>query len=522
MAAGRHDQARPDRLNPLPLLLAAGVATFAAAAGVLPRWPGALHFVALPPLDLMADVRALLVYAPNVPVFVLGTGLAVAARSALLAWMLGPLTRRRFLYALRFYLIVVPFAGLAAAMFHATGAVLYYGLFWFGLIVTLLILTLTAAAVWMDPPQLRSGFKLAFRHGLRAGTLGAYLLMLTALGYLADVTAPWGPAVLVILSAGATYLAAQMLYADPGFRLLRRGLAALPAAGILALVLVVQQGPTEPPSADLPTDPNPGSIMLMSGIDSRSGSGAILELNPHFMGWACEQTFYYSYAGPGNGQPQREAFCEITHGTPYEREDTLRSTEELVPFLEAQTAEMPAPGVVAGHSQGVWLVWEAAADDRLPNVERIVLVGAFPHNPIPYLHWDERGQGRMSRLTVSLVEGIGRPGGTSVFRADSPLGREWLGHPSAVTETLERPLPDQISALSVTSVFDLPLMKHGYRIDGATDACPVPVLHPDLPYSPEFQQHVQRFATGQPPDDHCPFWRTSIGPLFRHFSAVSP
>ena len=510
-----------DRLSPLPLLIVAAAVTIAAATNLLARWPGTLHFVALPPLDQMADLRALLIYAPNLPVFVVGVGLSLAGRAAIMAWMLGGLNRQRFWYALRFYLVVFPFSALTAVMFYNTGAVLFYGLFWFALVAALVTIGFTSAAPWLAPYRLRSGFAAAARSGFRAGTIGAYLLVLTLLGYLADVTAPVGPVLLVVASAGVTFAAAQMLYADPGFRVARRAAAVLPAAGIVALVVIAQQGPGAAQGAPEPEVPLPGSIMLMSGIDSRSGSGAILEIAPQAMGWTCEQAFYFSYAGPGDGQPQEDAMCTITEGAPYEREDTLRSTADLVEALEAQTSRMTPPGVVAGHSQGVWLVWQAAAENRLPNVETIVLVGAFPQNPIPYPAWGESGAGRVGRMAVSLLEGVARPGGTSVFRADSPLGREWLGHPSAIEQTLAQPLPDQISALSVASVFDLPLMRDGYAIDGAVDACPVPVIHPNLPYSDEFQQTVNRFVQGEPLDG-CPFWRTSVGSLLRHFAAVAP
>lgn len=507
--------------RPLALMLLSLVVAGAAAAGLLPRWPGTLHFVALPPLDLMADMRALLIYSPSIPIFMLGLMTSLAIRSAALAWALGGLDRRRFGYALRFYLVVLPFSALAAGMFYAAGAVLFYGLFWFGLITALTLVAFTAAAPWMVSGSVGASFAVAARGLFRSGTVGAYLLTLTVLAYIADRTSPVGPVALVPVSAVMTLSAGYVLRVNPGLRVFRRFAALLAVAGLSALILVAELGPAGPPRGPVPENPLEGSIMLMSGIDSLSGSGAILEIDPHFMGWTCERTFYYSYAGPGDGQPQRVAKCPINHGAPYEREDTLRSTEQLVSFMEAQTRAMSAPGTVAGHSQGVWLVWEAATQNRLPNVESVVLVGAFPRNPIPYPEWDAAGPGRVGRRALSLIEGAARPGGTSVFKADSPLGREWLGHPDAIENTLAEPLPSGLSALNVPSVFDLPLIPEGHRIAGAIEACPIPVIHPNLPYSAEFQRNVTAFVTDEDPTG-CPFWRAQIGPLFHHFSAVAP
>lgn len=517
-SARPEDRSRP---RPLALILLTVAVTGAAVFGLLPRWPGTIHFVALPPLDLMADLRVLYIYSPNPVVLAVGLVASLGIRSMVLAWMLGGVNRKLFGYALRFYLAALPLAALAAAMFYGAGAVLYYGLFWFALVATLVLFTLTAAAPWQASERLRTGLARAIRHGFRAGTVGAYLLALVVIGYAAELWAPVGTVVLVPASALLTYGAAYLLRVDPGYRLARRTAAGVAAAGLAALVLVAQSGPPGPPLAPVPEDPLEGSVMLMSGIDSLSGSGAILEIDPHYMGWTCEQAFYYSYAGPGDGQPRRFARCPITHGAPYQRADTLSGTEKLVSYMTAQVEEMISPATVAGHSQGVWLVWEAAARDVLPNVESIVLVGAFPQNPVPYPTWDEPGPGWAGRRVLSLLEGAARPGGTSVFEADSPLGREWLGHPTAIEDTLDQPLPEDISALNVPSVFDLPLMPGGYRVEGATDTCPVPVIHPDLPYAREFQNNVRRFVTDQPIES-CPFWREQVGPLFHHFSAVAP
>jgi hypothetical protein len=509
------------RLDWRPLGVLAAAVTALAAAGVLPRWPGLLHAVALPPLDLVNDVGALLVHATGWPTFALGVAAAVVVRSAVLALLLGGLTRARLLWALRFYLTVLPFAALAAGLLYGAAAVLFYGLFWAGLLVALLLAAGACAAPWAAPGRLRSGFAASAGAGLRLGTVGAYLALLTGLGALAEQGGPVAAVLLVPVSAALTLAAVHVLTVDPGWRAVRRALAVLPAAGVVAVGVAVARGPAAPPpGGDVPA-PRAGSPALMSGIDSRSGSGAMLEIDPTGLGWTCDRTRYLSYAGPGDGQPQADARCPIRTGAPYGPEDTLRSRHQLVPFLEQQLQDAPEPVVVATHSQGVWLVWDAASQGRLPRASALVLVGAFPDHGVAYPA-DARGKGpgRVGRRLLDAVAEMPRPGGTTAFAPDSPLGSEWLGSPGAVKDVLDRPLPGPLRAVSIPSAFDLPLMRDTHRLPGAVDACPVPVIHPNLPYAPELHDVVVRFVDGRPLPP-CPPWRTLPGTLLRHW-AVPP
>ncbi|UGY94618.1 hypothetical protein [Streptomyces gobiensis] len=503
-----------------------------AATGVLPRWPGLIHLVALPPLDLIADLRILMVVSPSHPVFVAGLALSLAVRVTVLALLLGGLDRRRLGYAIRFYLVVLPPALIAAALLLGAGATLYFGLFWMGLVAALTTVAVTATAGWSTPPRLAAGFAAAVRHGLRLGTVGAYVVVLAALGAIADLTGPTGAVVLVPVSALLTLTAARLLRMDPplrpepsprvrwsavGLRLTRRAIAGVGAAAVAALVVVMVTGPTGPPRAPEPDTPRRGSLMLMSGVDSSSGNGAILEIDPHFSGYTCEQTYYFSYAGPGRGQPRNAALCPITTGAPYQAADTLRSTNELVDALEAQLAGLPPPVVLVTHSQGVWITWEAALRDRLPNVGALVLIGPFPENPVPYPPRGKQGVSRLAADVTWLISRWSRPGGTSVFTPDSPLSREWLAHPTAIAETLAGRPPPDIRVLSVPSVFDTPLMPAGPSLRWATDLCSIPVIHPNVPYSAEFQRSLTRFLDHEP-QSPCPLWRRAVGPLFRPFS----
>jgi hypothetical protein len=512
---------RPDaRVDPRPLAAVAALAVALAALGVLPRWPGLVHVVALPPLDLVSEFGFLLVHAGGWPVLAAGAAAAVLVRSAVLALLLGGLTWRRYLLALRFYLLVAPLSFLAAGLLYGAAAVMLYALFWAGLALVLLLLGATAALPWGAGERLRSAAAASARSGFRLGTVGCYLALLLAVGAAADVGGPVAAVLLVPVSAALTWAAATALVADPGWRAVRRAVAALPAAGVVVVLAVVALGPAAPPApAGEAPDAREGSLLLMSGIDSSSGSGAILEIDPRTLGWTCETTRYFSYAGPGEGQPQGDALCPIPSGAPYGPQDTLRSRDELIPFLEQQVADMPPPVVVATHSQGVWLVWEAAASGRLPGVETVVAVGAFSDSGVAYPagEGEEGAPGWAGRELRVRAADLPRPGGTTVFEPDSPLGQEWLGDPQAVRDVLARPLPEGMRALSVASSFDLPLMRGTHRLPGAVDACPVPVVHPNLPYAEDLHEAVRRFLDGEQPAS-CPPWRTAPGPVLRHFS----
>jgi hypothetical protein len=263
-------------------------------------------------------------------------------------------------------------------------------------------------------------------------------------------------------------------------------------------------------------EPREGSVMVMSGIDSASGVGAIFEVDPRAVGYICGQAHHYSYAGPGDGAPQREALCPIRSGAPYEADDTYRSLDDLVPWFAEQVADLPPPVTVVTHSQGVWVVHEALTTDQAPGVDRVVYVGPFPDNWVGYPPDDERGSGIVGRGFLRLISGVARPGGTAAFSPDQPLAEELLASPEAVETLMRRPPPDDVQILSVKSVFDLPLIQTR-NLPYARNACPVPTIHPNLPYSPEFHGNVHNFLDSDPVGRHCPPLYTVLGPALRPF-----
>ena len=119
-----------------------------ALVGLIPRWPGLVQEVALPPLDFLADVRVLMARAPSVPVFAVEVVAALVVRAAVLATVLG-FSRRRFTFAVRFYLAALVPALLASGLDFSGRAILYAYLIWAGLLIVIATFFVLGAAPWV-------------------------------------------------------------------------------------------------------------------------------------------------------------------------------------------------------------------------------------------------------------------------------------------------------------------------------------------------------------------------------------
>jgi hypothetical protein len=481
-----------------------------AAVGAAPWWPTVATAVALPPLDLFHDLRLLLSATPGRAEFAAGLAIVLVARAALLAWLLSGLFRRPVREALgftaRFYgLALVPMT-IAAIAAYAAGATLFYLLFWVGLGLAAVTFVLLAPAPWQLSLRV-------WRGGAGMITAVAYLGLLAVVSAVADVNVALGLAASAALTLGAVAVLVT------GRFLVARGVVA-GLAGVTTALLVwtVASGPAEP-EYDIAFDAVPrqdGSLVIMSGIDSASGDGAIFEVHPRALGFSCGQTYYYSYAGPGDGAPQREAACPIRTGAPYEPIDTYRSPRQLTPWFVTQIERLPPPVTVVTHSQGVWVAHHAIAAGAVPAVDRVVYLGPFPDSWVRYPVGDERGAGRVGAAALDWL--TGQPLVEAEFSAGAPLSRDVLSSDRAIDVIMRRPLPEGVQALSIPSTFDLPLMGD-WRLINADDACPVPVIHPNLPYGAEAHQAVRDFLAGSEAGD-CPWWRTATGPMLRTFGPV--
>ncbi|WP_152514382.1 hypothetical protein [Nocardiopsis valliformis] len=479
-----------------------GAVVLLAATGVLPVWPGLVHLVALPPLDLHADLRVLLTATSGPVSFVLLGAAALVARTLVLALLMGGLTRDRITLAAVFYVALVVPLLLAAQVVYISNTLMYSRLFWAGLVVVVLLFLLLAPVPWSvaayeGGARLRTAFARTWRGGLRLEVTLPYAAAVAGVGVLAHLF-PALTIALVPLSAALTALALTALSRPAPARPLVRLTATAAVLALIAAGWITTRGTDMP----RPAPPREGSIMLMSGIDSRSGVGDMFSSRTDMLGYDCDQTFYFSYAGPGDGQPQRQARCPMRTGAPYQSAHTQRPVSEQVEVFAEQVRDLPRPLVVAGHSHGAWIAWKAVATGQAPEVDALVLVGPFPESTGGYRPRGEPGPGRpASDLLHLLVPLAGEVDFT--FDADAPAAYELLGTTDTPAEIFSLPLPEETRALSVTSSSDLPLKPSGWRMAVDRNTCPMRTPHAYLPTTPAYYEEVNRFLDGEPQPD-CP------------------
>ncbi|AOW95055.1 hypothetical protein BFN03_15215 [Rhodococcus sp. WMMA185] len=478
-----------------------------AATGVIPTWPGLVHLVALPPVDQFADLRILLLHTDSWLQFIVLTAIVSVVRIVVLACLMGGLDRHRLRFAALFYATTLGPVFIATFLDATAFAMLYSRVFWPAVaLIGVLVLTL-GAVPWQGSTRLRIAIAAAWRRGLRVEVIVPYCLALLMLGALAD-TAPSLTLPLVPVSAAATGFAIWGMSRAPLTR---------PVAALAVTVAVLVAGSVVFVQTRTYGEPNPsphqqGSLFLVAGIDSESGTSGVHRTDVHLLGYDCNQVYYFSYAGSGDGQPQRDATCPLRTGAPYGPADTQRPVEEQVALFAEQTQALPRPLVVIAHSQAAWIAWEAVATGRA-RVDVLVLAGAFPDALIGYLAKGEGGQGVVfSDLLYAAV-----PVANLVsfeFDPDAPVSRQLLGTVGIVRAILDRPLPPQVRVLDVSSTADLPLMPNGERLPGAE--CPVRAPHSQLPRSPGFYDAVIRFLNHRDPPP-CPPWREMGAVLTRAF-----
>ena len=501
-----------------PLATVATVVVGLALAGVLPRWPGLAQEVALPPLDLLTDIRVLVAEAPSPVVFVAGLAAALTVRVIMLTLLLGRSLRRPG-FALRFYAVAMPPGLVAAALDVSARAVLYAYLLWAGLLVTLVAFVALAAAPWTGLGGLRGALARAWHDRLRIAALVPYLFGLAVLG--AVVRRPGEAIQVVVVPASAllTAAAATRLSAAPARRVSGRAVAAIVTAVLATGVVLVavargdRGAPPRPP-------PREGSLLLVAGVDTSSGAGALYRLDPRALGYSCAQTSYFSYAGTGSGTPQRDATCPIRRGAPYRRADTLRPLPALAETFRHQVAALPRPVTVVTHSQGAWIAWAALSPGRATGVRGLVMLGPFSESLAAYPPPGRGGRGAVAGVAVRAVTDLGAAIGFSTFDPDAPLARQLQATPGAVEALLDRPLSRQVRVAAVLSRWDLPLVPGGWP-RGVSESCPGWSAHGGLPSAALALDAASRFLEHRTPGD-CPVWVRALGHATQAFGAPPP
>ena len=524
---------------------------------VVPIWVGLAHHTALPPLDLFADVRVLLAEAPSYPWFAVSLLIVVLVRAALLAAVVASLRpdrgnpaprgeavgvsrvspsphdhpwwrppRAAVVGALRFYGLALPLALVAGALGFASVAAVYAWFLWIGVGVA------TIALVGLGPVPWPRGEQ-AGRRRLR---VLVYLFGLLVISFISAVGNTAIRVALVWASVGLTVAAACWLSGSVRWHVPRIPRRAPAGAATLALLagtslaggLLPEQpggtevstttaarrslaeGPWAGPSPDgrspLPDGARqPGTLLVVPGIGGSSGTATMFRFDPAAIGFDCQNTAYFSYAGPGDGAHQRQAACPITSGAPYREADTRRPLDQLAGWFRELLADLEPPVVVVAHSQGAWVAAAALAGEAAPPVaiDAVVLIGAFPGHERGYV-LDGTGAGVVGTDALEAIMAGLRGVGATSFHPRAELPRALLGTPGAVRDLL-RGLARETRVVNITAALDVPVMAEGWRLPGALNPCPVPVDHGGLPTSGHTQRQIRRALAGE--QGNCRGWQ---------------
>lgn len=474
-----------------PLAVLAAATAFLGAVGAVPRWPGLVHAVALPPLDLAFDLRVLVARASSYPLFVIGALVSLAARSLVLASVLGALGseerfQERLHRALRFYLAVWIPVAFAAGLSFAALAALYHWYFWAGLVALLV-----TSVLWRPPTA-----------GLRLRGILGYLFLLTVLGGLGQALGPWGAVALVPVSAAMTLGAL-------GYRPLRLRKRPVPAGTILALGCCMCAATLPALGADSLGEagmnaPPEAVLFLVPGVDTSSGHGVLYRFDPVALGFSCDRVFYYSYRGPGPGAPQGDARCPVRLHAPYGQADTQSGIDQLTTRFARQVAAIRqrtdgAPVVVVTHSQGNLIVWRAISNGVTSAVSHLVMLAGFAENPAPYPARGEDGSGRIGGDILRGLTGLARLIGIGTFDPDAPLATQILATPGGTQAILSKALPSGVQALTINATFDAPLSSGARSVRGARVGGTVDATHVGLVTSARTGHIIRRFLAGEQP-----------------------
>ncbi|MPY85335.1 MAG: hypothetical protein GEV00_18910 [Actinophytocola sp.] len=492
-----------------PLAGVAGVVIVLGAVGAVPVWSGMPHLAGLPPLDVYSDLRVLLIGAESWAGFSFLLTVVVTARVIVLALLLGGLDRHRIGFAAAFYLLALLPLAAAAQLSYLGFTVLYARLFWAAVVIVVVLVVLLGATPWQGETRLRAALRRSWRWP-RAWPLLGYAVAIALVSAAAE-TWPAATLPLVAVSALLTAVTIRLLARPP-----RQGAMPRLAAALTATAVIVAGTLATTPDAD-PGTPSPraGSLLLMSGINSSSGNGAVFAVDPAALGYRCAQVYYYSYAGRGDGAPGADATCPIRTGAPFRPVHTHQAPADLAATFAEQARELPRPVVVLAHSNSAWVAWFGVSRAMAAEVDALVLLGAFPESAHGYLDTGERAPGRVaSDLLRLLAPAAGRFG--FHFDADAPVFREVLGSADAPARIMARPLPPDVRAISIVPATDVPLLPSGWRLPVEYNACPVWHAHPRLPATGAVWREINRFLDGKPEPQCQPFatWLATVSRPF--------
>ncbi len=478
-------------------------------------WPGVVHLVAVPPLDLYADLRLLVARMPYRWLLVPALALVATLRVGL--WWLALGRSRAGARALAgLYAAALPAALVAAALDTAGRAALYTQLVWAALGVTLL----GAGSGWRT--FARGVRRVPADTGAALTVLGTYGSVLVGLGWLGARDGGPPPWLVVPVSAAATGAATVLLIRSrtPAGRWRRCRL--VPAGTIVLLVAIVASGLRVPAGGTAPARPRPGSVLLVAGTAGATGSAALFHLDPRRLGYRCRQVWYFSYAGRKPGARLGGPVCAIRDHRRYRGADTTAPLAELVDRLVAQARDLPRPLVVVTHSQGAWIAHAALADGRLTGVSHLVMLGPFARTLQPYPPPGRSGPGVAAGDALRGLSRVGRAIGFTSFDPDRPLPAALQGSRDALERLFARPRPPGVRALAVSAALDVPLVyADAWSRYDVTRTCPFPNTHGGLVTSPIVAARVAGWLEGRS-SPRCRPGAWITGPLTAPFGAPAP
>ena len=156
------------------------------------------------------------------------------------------------------------------------------------------------ASAWIGRDKLHLAIADSAHFAFRSGAIAAYLVALIVVGVVWRDPGATKQVLVVPLSGALTALTAYRLAAPPSRRLSFRGFAIVGTAAIVIIVAIALVLPRSSAGTRAAADGRRGgSLLLIAGVDTSTGQGALFRLNPRTLGFTCSQTFYYSYRGLG-------------------------------------------------------------------------------------------------------------------------------------------------------------------------------------------------------------------------------
>lgn len=261
-----------------------------------------------------------------------------------------------------------------------------------------------------------------------------------------------------------------------------------------------------PSDQPVPTHPKGRRIMLMvNGLDSKAGQGALLGLKPSDMGYGDGDIAEFSYKGgrsPGVGAMENISVND--YGSSDSQGDLRVQSNKLRDLLmEIRLANPGVPVDIVAHSEGGIMARLALGnqgdpqDPRLPKVANLITLGT-PHNGSDLATMNAflgtTTSGDIARGVADHIPGVTDTDGVAISQIaeTSSLIKDLKGHP----------LPSGVRVTSIAAEGDVIVASLNSSLEGATNVMvPVhgPGAHKDMTKASETRKEVALALSGLGP-----------------------